>query len=62
MEDNEDIRIREICSWDKRKRCDSLYIEENIKLKKKLHKVLEVVEKYDDEKLKKEIRKILKDI
>lgn len=62
MEDNEDIRIREICSWDKRRKCDSLYIDENNKLKKKIHKVLEVVDKCNDEKLKGKIKKILENI
>jgi hypothetical protein len=62
MEKNNDFRVYKVCDWDKRKKCDSLYIKKCNVFAKKLHKVLEVVEKYDDEKLKKEIRKILKDI
>lgn len=62
MSEKEDVRFREICSWDKRKKCDSLYIEENKKLKKKIYKVLDIVNKCNDEKLKKEINKILEKI
>ena len=32
------------CEWNKRKRCDSLYIEENKKLKKKIAKAIEYIE------------------
>ena len=32
------------CEWDKRKKCDSLYIEENNKLKKKIAKAIEYIE------------------
>ena len=61
MEENTefDFRIQEVCEWDKRKKCDSLYIEENIKLKKKLRKVLEKIEECSDEKVKNEIKKLL---
>lgn len=60
MEEEFELKAIEVCNWDKRKKCDSLYIRENNKLKEKIHKVLEVVEKCSDEKIKKEIRKILR--
>jgi hypothetical protein len=62
MEDNGDIRFKEVCYWDKRKKCDSLYIEENRKLKKKLHKVLAIIENCSDGETKKEVKKILEKI
>lgn len=51
-----------VCDWDKRKKCDSLYIKQVNDLKKKIFKVLVVVEKCTDEKVKKEIKKILEKI
>lgn len=57
-----EIKVKEVCYWDNRKKCDSLYIEQNNKLKKKIYKVLDVVEKCSDKKVKKEIKKILENV
>ena len=68
MNDNDDLNIflelelNKCCDWDKRKKCDSLYIKREKDLKKKIYKVLEIVEKCTDEKVKKEIKRILENI
>ena len=62
LDEKFEIKAKEVCNWDKRKKCDSLYVEQNKKLKKKIYKVIDVVEKCNDEKIKKEIKKILENI
>ena len=57
-----DWRLKPICDWDKRKVCDSLYIRKYNFLLKQVYKVLDVIEKCNDEQTKKEIKKILENI
>ena len=54
-----ELELFEICNWDKRKKCDSLYIRENKILKKKIIQTLEINEDCKDEETKKKIKKIL---
>lgn len=44
------------CDWDKRKKCDSFYIKENLDLKKELEKILNLLEENNIEKSKKIIK------
>ena len=62
MSRRDNLILKPICDWGKRKICDSLYIKRYNFVVNQVHKVLEVVEKCTDEKTKKEIKKILEKI
>lgn len=61
LDEKFEIKAKEICNWDKRKKCDSLYIKENNRLKKKIDKALEVIEECKDKETREKIKKILED-
>ena len=62
MEKSDYMIMGEICNWDKKKKCDSLYIAENKKLKKKIKQTLEIIEECEDEETKSKIKKLLEGI